>query len=117
MQGGKHHWGIRTDIADYGLPSAVACDHDVSMWLAAVPTRLAKMSAELQERMINWGYAVSDAALRRNDDETIPCPQGSIPTERIRLGARGYRASSRLASHRSKAADLSSEADPSPSRV
>jgi NTE family protein len=70
------YWGLRTDIADYELPSAIACAHDVSMRLAAVPTRLAKMPDDVQERLINWGYAVSDAGLRRHVDSTIDPPAG-----------------------------------------
>jgi hypothetical protein len=34
------------------------------MALAAIPTRLEKMDDTLQEQLINWGYAISDAALR-----------------------------------------------------
>ena len=33
------YWGIRTDIADYGLESALDCPHDRTMALAATPTR------------------------------------------------------------------------------
>jgi NTE family protein len=59
------YWGIRTNIADYGLPEALRCPYEATMRIAAEPTRLAKMSAERQERLINWGYAVCDAAMRR----------------------------------------------------
>jgi NTE family protein len=30
----------------------------------------------LQERLINWGYAVCDAALRRHVDPALPLPRG-----------------------------------------
>ena len=59
------YWGIRTDIADYGLPDALPCPHASTMRLAGEPTRLAALDATTQERLINWGYAVTDAALRR----------------------------------------------------
>jgi len=59
-------WGIRTDIADYGLSDALSCPHQATMDLAKVPTRLAAMDSRTQERLINWGYAVCDAALRRH---------------------------------------------------
>ena len=65
---GRRHgayWGIRTDIAEYQLDTALQCPHDRTLELAAVPTRLGRMDDALQERLINWGYAVSDAALRR----------------------------------------------------
>ena len=59
------YWGIRTNIADYGLPDALSCSHEKTMRIAAEPTRLAKIPDQRQERLINWGYAVCDAALRR----------------------------------------------------
>jgi NTE family protein len=60
------YWGIRTDIADYNLADALACPHAQTMQLAETPTRLKLMDDELQERLINWGYAVCDAALRKH---------------------------------------------------
>lgn len=69
------YWGIRTNIADYGLPDALACPHGRTLALAATPTRLKRMDAGLQERLINWGYAVCDAALRRHVDGALqPAP-------------------------------------------
>jgi NTE family protein len=60
------YWGIRTNIADYGLHDALPCDHGRTLALAATPTRLKRLDDGLQERLINWGYAVCDAALRRH---------------------------------------------------
>jgi NTE family protein len=60
------YWGIRTDLADYGLPDAMPVPWQRSLELASVPTRLAAMPDRLQARLVNWGYAVSDAALRRH---------------------------------------------------
>jgi len=68
------YWGIRTSIADYGLPDAMNCPFDKTMELAAVATRLKALDATLQERIINWGYAVCDAALRKHVDGTLPAP-------------------------------------------
>jgi NTE family protein len=72
------YWGIRTNIADYGLADPlVPATPDTfarSSALAATPTRLKAMEDTLQERLINWGYAVSDAALRRYFDKTLPRP-------------------------------------------
>lgn len=59
------YWGIRTQIADYGLPSAWPCDPVRTMQLARVKTGLQKLDTRTQERLVNWGYAVSDAAMRR----------------------------------------------------
>jgi NTE family protein len=70
------YWGIRTDIADYQLPSALSCAVEKTLALAAVPTRLKRLEGHLQERLINWGYAVCDAALRRHVDGSLPPPPG-----------------------------------------
>ena len=56
------YWGIRTDIGDYGRPPARCPARTTSdAALATHPTRLAAMPTTLQERLINWGYAVCDA--------------------------------------------------------
>jgi NTE family protein len=65
---GKDHdgtyWGIFTNIADYKLPDALDYPVASSTRLAEIPTRLKRLDDRTQERLINWGYAVSDAALR-----------------------------------------------------
>jgi NTE family protein len=60
------YWGIRTDIKDYGLDDALKCPHERTLALAETPTRLKRLDAVVQERLINWGYAVCDAALRKH---------------------------------------------------
>ena len=70
------YWGIRTDIAGYGLVDALPCPIAQTRLLAAVPTRLRRLSEETQERLINWGYAVCDAALRRHMDPSLAKPAG-----------------------------------------
>ena len=59
------YWGIRTDVADYGNPDDPlgARSRDPSQ-LAALPTRLKRMPRSMQDRLMNWGYAVCDTALR-----------------------------------------------------
>jgi len=57
------YWGIRTDVLDYGVPS-LPCPRDRTLALATVATRLAAVEDLTQERLINWGYAVCDAAMR-----------------------------------------------------
>jgi NTE family protein len=57
------YWGIRTDILRYGVPS-LPCAVDRTHALAEVATRLTALDDLTQERLINWGYAVCDAALR-----------------------------------------------------
>lgn len=70
------YWGIRTNIADYGLMDAMNCPFDRTIKLANVATRLKALDATLQEKIINWGYAVCDAALRRHVDPTLSAPAG-----------------------------------------
>jgi NTE family protein len=68
------YWGIRTDIAKYELSDPLPCPHRRTLELAAVPTRLKRMPARLQEQLINWGYAICDAALRKHVDPGLAKP-------------------------------------------
>jgi NTE family protein len=70
------YWGIRTNIADYRLPTAMPCPFDRTTDLANTPTRLKEIDAERQERLINWGYAVCDAAMRAHVSPAIAAPKG-----------------------------------------
>ncbi|WP_291858172.1 patatin-like phospholipase family protein [Bradyrhizobium sp.] len=72
------YWGIRTDIADYALPDALDCPLARTMQLAELPTRLKRLDDTTQERLINWGYAVCDAALRAHVDATLQ-PKPAFP--------------------------------------
>jgi NTE family protein len=74
------YWGIRSDIADYELPDALNCPLDRTTQLAELPTRLKRLDATTQDRLINWGYAVCDAALRKHlDSELKPKPVFPYP--------------------------------------
>jgi NTE family protein len=77
------YWGIGTDIAKYSAANALATDTLVTAALEAVPTRLAKVSLEQQGQLINWGYALADAALRVRAKLVIPAasalPQPQYP--------------------------------------
>jgi NTE family protein len=68
------YWGIRTDIAAYGLADVLVAPHAQTMELAAIKTRLGRMPREQQDRLVNWGYAVCDAAMRRHVVEGVPPP-------------------------------------------
>jgi NTE family protein len=69
------YWGIRTNIADYQLADPLPCPHAQTLKLAAVPTRLKRLPARLQEQLINWGYAVCDAGLRKHVDPRLARPR------------------------------------------
>jgi NTE family protein len=70
------YWGIRTNIADYHLATALDCPHERTLALARIPTRLKRLSEEVQEQLINWGYAVCDAALRTHVNPQLHKPSG-----------------------------------------
>lgn len=67
-------WSSRTDIARYGLANSLPCPREKTERIAAIPTRLRKMDAGQQERLINWGYAVCDAGIRRYWDSSLAVP-------------------------------------------
>ncbi|MGD8912512.1 MAG: patatin-like phospholipase family protein [Candidatus Thiodiazotropha sp.] len=69
------YWAIRTNIADYGLSSALPCPHHNTLALADIDTRLKRLDGELQRQLINWGYAVCDAAVRTHVDTTFATPE------------------------------------------
>jgi NTE family protein len=59
------YWGIGTAISEYGLVDALCRDSRASAELASMRTRLDCFSEREQGHLINWGYAMADAALRR----------------------------------------------------
>ncbi|MFO0914364.1 MAG: patatin-like phospholipase family protein [Pirellulales bacterium] len=62
------YWGIQTDIDRYQLANHIPCPHDKTLLIAGIPTRLTALKSTEQDRIINWGYAVADAAVRRHID-------------------------------------------------
>jgi NTE family protein len=68
------YWSVRTAMSDYSAPGTLSCPPASTAELAATPTRLKAMSALLQERLINWGYAICDAGIR-----TYYMPNASPP--------------------------------------
>jgi NTE family protein len=58
------YWGAFTDLRDYMLEDrALDCPFEKTQELARLPTRLWAVSKASQECLINWGYAVCDAAM------------------------------------------------------
>jgi len=68
------YWGVRTNIEDYKLADALPCPFEKTLELANEPTRLKSINSDIQERLINWGYAVCDAAMRKHVDNTLLKP-------------------------------------------
>jgi NTE family protein len=79
------YWGIRSDVADFGLADPIASPTQAQVReLAGVPTRLAALGETLQERLVNWGYVICDTALRAHVDPGRP--PGRMPYPDARLG-------------------------------
>ena len=68
------YWGVRSDIAEYEVPDALPCPPEKTLALANIKTRLKRLESVDQERLINWGYAISDAAMRKWVDPTLGKP-------------------------------------------
>ena len=60
------YWGIRSHVRDYHLRDPIARPSDETVHaLAEIPTRLRSLDPDVQMRLINWGYAICDTALRK----------------------------------------------------
>ncbi|HEX9952366.1 MAG TPA: patatin-like phospholipase family protein [Rubricoccaceae bacterium] len=70
------YWGVRSDLASYGLDDPLPCPPHRTRMLADLPTRLRKLPDLVQERLVNWGYAACDAAIRCHVDRSVPPPAG-----------------------------------------
>lgn len=66
-------WAIGTPVSN-GEPSWLYPSPERVAQLATTPTISTIMSAELQEALINWGYAACDHALRAHLDPHLPLP-------------------------------------------
>ncbi|MCH7471916.1 patatin-like phospholipase family protein [bacterium] len=63
------YWGIYTPIESHGLAGAMTRDSKATRDLGTMRTRLGRHTAEEQGRLINWGYAQADAALRKSKQQ------------------------------------------------
>jgi NTE family protein len=76
------YWGIGSDVRHYKLPGALRAPIRRTTELARLPTQLRPFKEGMDERLINWGYAICDTAVRKhfgqpNDPPaTFPCPRG-----------------------------------------
>jgi NTE family protein len=71
------YWGIRSHVKDYRLPDVLPCPEDRTLELAETPTRLKRLESQYQERLINWGYAICDTAIRSHVNPSLT--KGSLP--------------------------------------
>jgi NTE family protein len=58
------YWGVQSNIASYPVVGALPCPFDSTQRLADLPTRMAGLPGRTIQQVVNWGYAISDAALR-----------------------------------------------------
>jgi NTE family protein len=75
------YWSIEGDITAYGVADSLKCDPGLTASLAHIRTRLNSFSEEEQGRLVNWGYALSDAAVRRYvlHGQTADPPRWPVP--------------------------------------
>lgn len=66
------YWGIGTKIEAYGDPHSPFKDTEVTNSLVSIPTRLARFDDPVPARLVNWGYALCDVALRRRAKLAVP---------------------------------------------
>ena len=72
------YWSIWSHVADFDLPDALQADETATKRLAEISTRLGKLDEAQQEKLINWGYAICDTAMRRHVVPGTP-PPPSLP--------------------------------------
>jgi NTE family protein len=70
------YWGSYSDISHFELSDTLAAPVEQTQQLAEVSTRMTKTPALTQQHLINWGYAVADAGMRKWVDTSAPAPMG-----------------------------------------
>jgi len=81
------YWGITTKIDNYGMPDALVKDNEITRGLREIKTRLTRFSDEDKGRLINWGYALADAGMRRHvKDILVKTPEPRWPFPEYALG-------------------------------
>jgi NTE family protein len=79
------YWGIRSHVVDYHLGDAFDCPPEKTLPLAGLQTRFKRLDRTTQQRLINWGYAICDTALRKWVLLGTPKP-ASLPFPKAGLG-------------------------------
>ncbi|WP_328993680.1 patatin-like phospholipase family protein [Kribbella sp. NBC_01245] len=73
---GGAYWGIRTPIDRYDVAGTLPCQPDVTAAIARTPTRLKALPLVRRQQLVNWGYAVCDAAMRHRPAIGAEPPDG-----------------------------------------
>lgn len=71
------YWGINTPIHRYPIEDVIEVSDATVASLSEIRTRLDHFTAQEQRELINWGYAVCDAAVRSRYHNGGPC--GDLP--------------------------------------
>ncbi|CAG9183861.1 hypothetical protein LMG23994_05247 [Cupriavidus pinatubonensis] len=74
------YWRLKTKIGEFGLPNALATDNATTAALQQVRTRLNRFTPKEKGQLINWGYALTDAAMSRYVLDS-PASTGALPIE------------------------------------
>jgi NTE family protein len=69
-------WRIGTNMEKYPASDTLDCPPERTRALAAVRTRLTKLSTVQRHRLMNWGYASADAAVRSYVEPSLTAPSG-----------------------------------------
>ncbi|RMG47411.1 MAG: patatin-like phospholipase family protein [Acidobacteria bacterium] len=69
------YWSIRGDARDYAPSPHLPCPLPRTIALARLPTRLKRLDPAIRSRLVNWGYAMADAAVRRFVLPDLPAPR------------------------------------------
>jgi NTE family protein len=70
------YWGSYSDISNFELTDTLPAPVEKTKLLAEKATRLTKTHADVQQQLINWGYAVCDAGMRKWVDNDAGAPAG-----------------------------------------
>ena len=70
------YWHMGDDLTRYNAADKLPCPPQKTAELAAIGTRLARLDAATQEKLINFGYAACDTHLRTWVDTTLSAPAG-----------------------------------------
>jgi NTE family protein len=70
------YWSIWSDIANYLTALNLAAPFEKTQVLASTSTRLKSLATTTQQRLMNWGYGITDAALRKHLLPALPASTG-----------------------------------------
>lgn len=68
------YWGSYSRIGNFELSDSLPAPAEQTVRLAEIPSRMARTPSLTQRRLLNWGYAVCDAGMRRWVDKSADRP-------------------------------------------